>query len=302
MSWRVVHVTNVDQMSLHLDSLKVKRGDDELKIPLSDIFSIIIEDLTCKLTGRLIVELSKHNILVLLCGQEHLPETQLLPVSGHFGQHKRMRQQLKWSEDKKGVLWKKIVSQKIFNQVKVMERQKIEQPRINRLLNLMSEVEDFDYTNCEAQAAKIYFNSFFDDHFYRSNTQIIENAALNYGYSIFHAAIARTIVAKGLIPGIGIFHRGERNPFNLASDIIEPFRPIVDAFVLERPPEEFLTKEYRLNLINLLHSRISIDGKLQTVIRAIDIFVGSIVDYFSAEKGDKKLKLPGTHKLVFHEL
>ncbi|QQK78954.1 type II CRISPR-associated endonuclease Cas1 [Salicibibacter cibi] len=299
MSWRVVHVTNVDQMSLHLDSLKVKRGDDELKIPLADIFSVVIEDLTCKLTGRLIVELSKHNILVLVCGQDHLPETQLLPVTGHFGQHKRMTRQLEWDDDKKGELWKKIVGQKIFNQTRIMERAKVEQPRINRLLNLLSEIEPFDRTNCEAQAAKIYFNSFFGEDYNRSNREIIENSALNYGYSILHSAIGRTILAKGLLPSIGIFHRGERNPFNLASDIIEPFRPIVDAYVIEQPPDEFLTKQYRLNLINLLHSRISIDGKLQTVIRAIDIFVGSIIEYFDT---GNQIKSPNAKKIAFHEL
>ncbi|GEL07761.1 type II CRISPR-associated endonuclease Cas1 [Salisediminibacterium halotolerans] len=302
MSWRVVHITNVEQMSLHLDSLKIKRGDEELKIPLADIFSVIIEDLTCKLTSRLMVELSKNNILVLICGQQHLPESQILPISGHFGQHKRMIQQLNWNEDQQAELWGKIIGQKIYNQARVMERNQIEQQRVNRMYNLISEIQPWDQENCEAQAARLYFNSFWEGEFSRNDPDKIENAALNYGYAIFHAALGRTITAKGLLPGLGIFHKGERNPFNLASDLIEPLRPIVDAFVLDNPPEDYLTKEYRLQLINLLHARVMIDGKLQTVIRTIDIYLGSIIEYFDTGGKLEKLKIPNTHKMKLYEL
>ncbi len=302
MSWRVVHITRIDQLSLHLNSLKVKRGDDELKIPLSDIFSVVIEDLSCKITSRLIIELVNHNILVMFCGPKHLPEAQLMPMSGHHGQHKRIMRQLEWDEGKKGRLWKTIVSQKIFNQSRVLDRLNVEQDRINRLLMLASEVEDHDTKNTEAQAARLYFHSVFDDSYQRSDDSIVENAALNYGYAVVNAAVARTISAKGLLPSVGIHHKGERNPFNLASDFIEPFRPVVDAFVMSYPPEEYLTKSYRLQLINLLHCKVLINGKMQTVIRAIDIFIGSVIDYFDENWAAEKIHLPNTHKLQFHEL
>ena len=302
MSWRIIHITNVEQMSLHQDSLKVKRGDDELKIPLGDIFSIIIEDLTAKMTGRLMVELSKKNILVLLCGQKHLPEAQLLPISGHFGQMKRIRQQINWDEEKKGDVWKTIIEKKIFNQIKVMTRVRVDQQRINMVLNLLSEVDHFDASNCEARAAKIYFNSLFEFDFNRGNDQLLENAALDYGYTILNSAIARTVAAKGLIPSIGIFHKGERNHYNLASDLIEPFRPVVDLFVRESPPEDMLTYDYRMKLINLMHARILIDGKLQTMIRAIDVFTGSIIDYFDNKIKTDQIKLPDISRIAFHEL
>ena len=302
MSWRIIHVSNVEQMSLHQDSLKVKKGDQELKVPLSDIFSIIIEDLTAKLTGRLMVELSKKNIMVLICGQKHLPEAQLLPVNGHFGQMKRIRQQINWSEEGKGVVWKRIIEKKIFNQVKVMEKVRVDQQRINMVLNLLPEVSEYDRSNCEARAAKIYFNSLFMFDFNRGNASLIENAALDYGYTIMNAAVARTVSAKGLIPSIGIFHKGERNHYNLASDLIEPFRPIVDLFVRQYPPEDMLTYDYRMKLINLMHARVMIDGKLQTVIRAIDIFTGSLIDYFEKKIKAEELKLPDISRVSFHEL
>ncbi len=300
MAWRIVYVTDVDELSLNMNSLKVKKGDFDLKIPLSDIFAVVIEDLTVRVSTRLLVELSNYNILVVICNQKHLPECYIQPISGHYGQYSQMQNQLSWKKDDKEKLWQKIVRQKILNQAKVMEIMMAEYHRIEKLYYLGMNVEINDPRNHEAQAARIYFNSFYED-FNRDDEEIIENAALNYGYTILHSAIARTIVAKGLIPALGIRHIGVRNHFNLASDFIEPFRPIVDLFVLKNPPGPFLTKEYRLHLINIMHARIYIDGKQQTLIRAIEIMIQSIIDYFS--EGDiNKLKLPNLERYQFYEL
>ncbi|WP_163970589.1 type II CRISPR-associated endonuclease Cas1 [Oceanobacillus halotolerans] len=300
MSWRVIHVSNVDQMSLQLDNLRVMQGDIDVKIPLRDIFAIVVEDLTCKLTSRLMVELSKNNILVLLCNQQFLPECVIHPVSGHFGQHRQMMKQLKWSEDRKQKLWQFIIKQKVHNQMLVMKRQLVEVHRVEKMAELTTSIEPGDNNNVEGQAARVYFNSFFGDGYTRSNQNFIENAALNYGYAIFHSAIARTVVAKGLIPGIGIHHKGDRNPHNLASDIIEPFRPIVDYFVIRYPPDGYLTKEYRINLINLLHSKVMVDRKSQTVIRAIELCLNSLFEFFETGKLER-LQLPNLEKLKLYE-
>ncbi len=300
VSWRVIHVSNVDQMSLQLDNLRVMQGDIDVKIPLRDIFAIVVEDLTCKLTSRLMVELSKNNILVLLCNQQFLPECVIHPVSGHFGQHRQMMKQLKWSEDRKQKLWQFIIKQKVHNQMLVMKRQLVEVHRVEKMAELTTSIEPGDNNNVEGQAARVYFNSFFGDGYTRSNQNFIENAALNYGYAIFHSAIARTVVAKGLIPGIGIHHKGDRNPHNLASDIIEPFRPIVDYFVIRYPPDGYLTKEYRINLINLLHSKVMVDRKSQTVIRAIELCLNSLFEFFETGKLER-LQLPNLEKLKLYE-
>ncbi|MFB1050139.1 type II CRISPR-associated endonuclease Cas1 [Paraliobacillus sp. JSM ZJ581] len=300
MGWRVIHVTNVDQLSLQLDNLRVKKSDQELKIPLRDIFALVIEDLTCKLTSRLMIELSKNNVLVLLCNQKYLPECMIQPVSGHALHHRQMMRQLKWTEEKKQTMWQYIIKQKITNQAIVMRKNVVESHRSDKLIKLIGMVEPGDIHNMEGQAARIYFNSFFDEAYSRSNPNYIENAALNYGYAIIHSAIARTVVAKGLISGIGIHHKGERNPHNLASDIIEPFRPIIDHYVIKHPPEDYLTKKYRIELINLLHAKVQIDQKMQTVIRAIEIAVDSIIEFFNTGEYEK-IKLPNINKLSLHE-
>ncbi|MCE5035433.1 type II CRISPR-associated endonuclease Cas1 [Staphylococcus haemolyticus] len=300
MSWRIVYITEVNHMSLNLNSLKIKKGDLETKIPLADIFALVIEDLTVTLTSRLLIELSDYNILVIFCNQKHLPECTLQPISGHFNQYTQMKAQLTWDVARKSELWRVIVKQKIQNQIECMKYMHIDTMRIKKMTELKHSVLLYDRNNIECQAAKYYFNSFFED-FTRDNDALIENAVLNYGYTILNSAIARTIVAKGLIPAIGIHHIGGRNHFNLASDLIEPFRALVDLFLLKHPPEDYLTKAYRLKIINLLHARIEIDGKMQTVIRAIDIMVQSIIEYF--KDGDiKSLKFPSLSKYTFYEL
>ncbi|UXS67991.1 type II CRISPR-associated endonuclease Cas1 [Staphylococcus chromogenes] len=300
MSWRIVYASDVSKMSLNLNSLKVTKGDLEVKIPLSDIFAVVIEDLTVTLTARLLVELSDYNILVILCNQKHLPECMLQPISGHFSQYGQMKEQLSWDQAQKDELWKRLVQQKIGNQIECMRHVQVEPMRIEKMQQLQASVKLFDRENIEGQAAKYYFNSFFTE-FTRDNDDLLENAVLNYGYTILNSAIARTIVAKGLIPAIGIHHIGGRNHFNLASDLIEPFRPLVDLFLLKHPPEDFMTKSYRLNLVNLLHARIEIDGKMQTVIRAIDIMIQSMIEYFREGRIDL-LKFPNLYKYEFYEL
>ncbi|WP_411954624.1 type II CRISPR-associated endonuclease Cas1 [Alkalibacillus sp. S2W] len=300
MGWRVVHVSQVDQLSLHLDNLRVYQGDLDVTVPLNDIFAVVIEDLSCKLSSRLMVELSKHNILVLLCNQQYLPECFIQPVSGHFGQYKQMMKQLNWSDEVKDIIWSGIIKQKVENQKVIMRKHVVEPHRIEKLDNLQQSIVAGDEHNIEGQAARIYFNSFFDEQYTRDNDDYIENAALNYGYTIIHSAIARTIVAKGLIPGLGIHHIGERNPHNLASDLIEPFRPIVDHYVIKHPPEGYLTKDYRIQLINLLHAKVQTDQKQHTIIRSIELFVNSLFDAFETGES-QKLKLPDVNKLSFHE-
>ena len=246
------------------------------------------------------IELSKYNILVVFCNQQHLPECMVHPINGHFNQYGQMKEQLQWSEQNKGELWKHILVQKIQNQIQCMKHVGVLDERIIKMKELQTLVTSRDEMNIEGQAAKYYFNTFFED-FRRDDEFLIENIVLNFGYTILNSAIARTIVAKGLIPALGIHHIGARNHFNLASDIIEVFRPLVDLYLLKHPPEEeYMTKAYRLELVNLMHARVQIDGKQHTVIRAIEIMVQSIIEYFRTGRYET-LKLPNIKQYSFYE-
>lgn len=300
MTWRIVYVSEVDRLSLNLNSLKVVKGDREVKIPIGDIFAVVVEDLTVTITARLLVELSDNNVLVIFCDQNHLPECIMQPISGHFSQYTQIKEQIDWSEERKANLWKQILFRKIKNQCSCMRHSQVDNKRLQKMEELAAAIELYDQQNIEGQAARYYFNSFFEN-FTRGDDNLIENAVLNYGYTVINAAIARTVVAKGLIPAVGIHHIGGRNKFNLASDLIEPFRPLVDLYLLQYPPQEYLTREYRLALVNLLHARVEIDGKMQTVIRAIEIMIQSVIDYFRTGE-IAIIKLPKLKRYEFYEL
>lgn len=300
VTWRIVYVSEVDRLSLNLNSLKVVKGDREVKIPIGDIFAVVVEDLTVTITARLLVELSDNNVLVIFCNQNHLPECIMQPISGHFSQYTQIKEQIDWSEERKANLWKQILFRKIKNQCSCMRHSQVDNNRLQKMEELAAAIELYDQQNIEGQAARYYFNSFFEN-FTRGDDNLIENAVLNYGYTVMNAAIARTVVAKGLIPAVGIHHIGGRNKFNLASDLIEPFRPLVDLYLLQYPPQEYLTREYRLALVNLLHARVEIDGKMQTVIRAIEIMIQSVIDYFRTGE-IAIIKLPKLKRYEFYEL
>ncbi len=222
------------------------------------------------------------------------------PINGHFNQYGQMKEQLQWSEERKAELWKYILIQKIQNQIQCMKHFEVHEERIIKMKTLQTMVSPRDEMNIEGQAAKYYFNTFFKN-FRRDDDFLIENMVLNFGYTILNSAIARTIVAKGLIPALGIHHNGARNHFNLASDIIEVFRPLVDLYLLKHPPKvEYMTKEYRLELINLMHARVQIDGQQNTVIRAIEIMIQSIIEYFRTGRYET-LKLPNIKQYSFYK-
>ena len=140
----------------------------------------------------------------------------------------------------------------------------------------IDEVEFKDSTNREGHAAKVYFNAMFGKDFSRSDDSNI-NAALNYGYSILLSSINRQVVSNGYLTQIGIFHDNMFNQFNLSSDLIEPWRSVVDDKVYNSVKKVF-DQEQKIELINLLNDFVNIDNKETRINQAIDIYVRSVFD------------------------
>src|SRR5699024_887739 len=223
---------------------------------LSGILAIVWVGLTTTITSRVMLEITKYSIFVFFCNQHHLPECLIPLINGNFVQYGIMKEKLRRVVEYIAELLKYIVILKIQNQIQCMKHFEVHEERRIKMKTLKTMVSPRDEMNIEGEAAKYYFNTFFKN-FRRDDDFLIENMVLNFGYTILNSAIARTIVAKGLIPALGIHHNGARNHFNLASDIIEVFRPLVDLYLLKHPPKvEYMTKEYRLELINLMHARV----------------------------------------------
>lgn len=166
------------------------------------------------------------------------------------------------------------MAEKIRKQKELLEYQGKEE---SKLLDFyLQEIKWNDETNREGHAAKVYFNALFGLDFTRT-TDCPVNAALNYGYSIILSAFTREITANGYITQLGLFHDNMFNQFNLASDLMEPFRVLVDKEVLEMKFEEFEVDEKR-RLVNILNHEVVIDGKIQYVNNAVKIYCKSVFD------------------------
>ena len=273
MSWRIVVISKRSKLDLQLGMLVV-RSDEITKIVLSEISMIIIESTAVSLTTSLIAELSKRKIKVVFCDEKRNPSCELISYYGSHDTSNKVRKQIAWKENTKGAIWTEIVTEKIRKQKELLSlngRQESEQ-----LASYIKEIEFGDKTNREGHAAKVYFNAIFGKDFTRTEDNCI-NAALNYGYSIILSAFTREITANGYITQLGIFHDNMFNQFNLASDLMEPFRVLVDKEVLDMNPGKFEHDE-KMQLVNVLNQEVQIDGKMQYVNNAVKIYCKSIFD------------------------
>lgn len=228
-------------------------------------------------------ELAENGIALHVCGRTHLPNGVLVPYSGHFRQAGIADRQLGISEPQRRRLWREIVRRKIENQAECLDL--LEKNGGDRIRKMSAIVKSGDPDNLEGTAAGFYFSSLFGEDFSRRREDKT-NALLNYGYAIVRGALARSVAAQGLLPMFGIFHRSERNPFNLVDDLIEPYRPVVDLIVCseEWEDDEDLRPSEKKRLVEILHRDVRINGERRTVSASIEFFLDSLVAYF--EHGD----------------
>ncbi len=288
MAWRVIGITNPAQLSTKDNQLVIKQ-DETVTLPIEDIDSLILDSYGITITANLITELSSSGTTVVICDDKHLPASVLLPYSQHSRQAKVSRLQLAMSQPLKKQLWQRIIIQKITNQATVLDTFHHDS---KALRDIATTVKSGDPTNREAQAARLYFSFLLDDATRRK--PIWHNAALNYGYAMLRSHIARHIAARGLVASQGVFHRSELNSYNLADDIIEPYRAIVDEYILSHvapfhvgEQDATLAKEDRQKIVDILNYSVIIDDKKFTAKHAIERTVESFVQ--AIEAGDATL-------------
>lgn len=273
MSWRIVVISKRAKLDYQLGYLVV-RNESVTKIHLGEISTLLIESTAVSITTSLLAELTKKKIKVIFCDEKRNPSSELV---GYYGSHdtsSKVRNQIQWSRNSKDAVWTEIVTEKIRKQKKLLEYQGKEESKL--LDSYLQEIKWNDETNREGHAAKVYFNALFGLDFTRT-TDCPVNSALNYGYSIILSAFTREITANGYITQLGLFHDNMFNQFNLASDLMEPFRVLVDKEVLEMKFEEFEVDEKR-RLVNILNHEVVIDGKVQYVNNAVKIYCKSVFD------------------------
>lgn len=237
MGWRTIVVNSHSKLAYKNNHLVYKTSTQNELIHLSEIDVLLLETTDILITTMLIKRLVDENILILFCDDKRLPIGKLLPFYGRHDSSLQLGRQINWTLERKGIVWTEIISQKILNQ----HRHLVDlgfQEKADALMSLHSGLEIFDPSNREGHAARIYFNTLFGNSFSRDNENDI-NAGLNYGYTLLMSIFAREIVKCGCMTQFGLKHANQFNDFNLASDLMEPFRPIVDRIIYENRDADF---------------------------------------------------------------
>lgn len=274
MSWRTVVISSRCKLDMKMGYMVV-RGEETRRIFLDEIAILLIENPAVSLTGCLLEALVERKVRVIFCDARRSPMAELAPYHGSHDSARKLRLQLGWTETAKAELWRVIIAEKIAQQAALLaERRKTREAQL--LESYLPQIEPQDRTNREGPAAKVYFNALFGMDFSRRVDTPI-NAALNYGYSLLLSAFNREVAACGYLTQLGLHHDNVFNPFNLSSDLMEPFRVLIDRRVLELEFTE-LDKTVRLALIGVLNDEVQIRGSVQTVANAIGIYVKSMFD------------------------
>jgi len=278
--FRVVVIRSTSKLDYRFGRMVVRTQDKKQEIHLDEISVLIIEDISVSLTAYLLNELNKHQVKVVFCDENHNPASELVNLYGSHDTSKKIAQQIDWAPDNKALVWQIIVSQKIENQAALLE-QTGKPDKANMLRTYAETVTSGDSTNREGMAAKVYFTALFGSQYKRDDDNNIKNSFLNYGYTMINAVFNREVIASGYLTQLGIWHRGGQNPFNLSSDLMESFRPIIDGWVYHHDYQEFDWAS-KLQIIDLLNQKVRINEAEQTVINSIEIYTKSILNAVSS--------------------
>lgn len=292
---RTLYFGNPAYLKTANEQLVIEMHDSgETKIvPIEDIGLLILDHQQITITQALIAKLLANNTAVITCDHTHHPTGMMLNLDGNSLQSMKYQAQVEASLPLKKHLWQQTVTVKIQNQAALLAIQREEN---KYLLNLSIIVKSGDPDNCEAQAAAYYWKHIFPDflEFRRERYGLPPNNLLNYGYAILRAIVARSLVASGLLPTLGIHHRNQYNSYCLADDIMEPYRPYVDLVVCQiiRGNGRFLemTPNMKKALLGVPAMDVQMDGQKSPLMNAVQRTTASLAKCFEGKS--RKLLYP----------
>jgi len=259
-------------------------GQEQGRIALDDICAVIVHAHGVTWTTSLAVELARRGAIIVLCAANHAPVALISPIDGHHAQAAKMRAQWDAPRPLMKQLWRQNVVAKIEMQASLLFARG--RPEGNALAMMARRVRSGDAGNLEAQAARRYWPALMGTDFRRDQDADGANALLNYGYTIMRSCVARSIVAAGLHPTIGLHHHNRLNGFALADDLVEPFRPLVDNLVQRMADEgvDSVTSEAKLRLARLIGHDVRIGGNISPVSVASQRMAQSLARSFEDRK------------------
>lgn len=283
---------NKSSLTTKYEQLVVKTAEREATIPIEDIGFIVIENQESYISIPTISKLTDNNVSVIFCDEKHMPKSMLLNLDSHHIQQELFRNQINASEPLKKQLWQQTVKAKIENQsahLKLLGKNK------TPLDYYASKVLSGDTDNREGAAAAFYWKHFFEFDFKRERYGDHPNLYLNYGYIVLRAAVARALAGSGLLTTLGIHHHNKYNAFCLADDIMEPFRPLVDAKVIEimkNYDEQDLITPIKAELLKILTDTVYFENKKSPLMVGLSTTASSLQQCFMGK----------TRKIIYPKL
>ena len=289
MVWRSVMISKPAKLKREHFSLAIEQEATAF-VPFEDIAVVVLNHREITLTHSVLSACAEYGISLFATGDNHQPSGVFLPFLQHSRATRMLRLQLDLPKPIAKQTWAAIVRSKINNQAECLKLAGADGD--GRLESYARRIRSGDSENLEGQAAAFYFPKLFDANFHRSQDRWT-NAALNYGYAVLRGTIARGLVAHGLLPSLGLFHASEQNAFNLADDLIEPFRPLVDLFVATQTSRDDseLQPTDKVALVALLNTDIGMPRGVMSALSAIEQTVESLVRIYDGG-GASVLELP----------
>jgi len=282
---RTLFFENPAYLSTQNDQLVIKivASNTKRTIPIEDIGMIILENQQITITNGLIEKLTYQNAAIVSCNQQHLPLSLVSPLSGHSEYNERLRFQLEASIPLQKNLWQQTIVSKITNQANLLGRLNKQNDKLRKW---SKQVLSGDDSNKEANAAAFYWGHIFDlPDFYRGQKGIPPNNLLNYGYAILRATCARSLIGSGMLPALGIHHANKYNPYCLADDIMEPYRPFVDEVVVALVDQSEnineLTRAIKQQLLVIPAIDVTIEGKKSPLLVAMSRTTHSLFECYA---------------------
>ncbi len=299
MTWRSVVISRPAKLKRDHYSLAIEQ-EQTACVPFEDIAVIVLNHREITLTHPVLSACGEYGISLFATGDTHHPSGVFIPFLPHSRATRWLRLQLDLPRPVAKQTWAAIVRKKISNQAAVLRI--AGRDGADRLDSYARRVRSGDSDNLEGQAAYFHFTQLFGKDFRRDHERFT-NAALDYGYAVLRGTIARGLVAHGLMPSIGLFHASEQNAFNLADDVIEPFRPLVDLFVYRMvpQPDDELHPEDKVALVGLLNVDVGMPRGKMSVLSAIEHMIESLARIYDGGN-ETLLEMPSIIGLEQHWL
>lgn len=297
MVWRSVVINQPARLKREHFALVIEQKESA-RVPFEDIAVIVLNNREITLTHPVLSACAEYGIGLFSTGDNHQPNGVFMPFLPHSRATRMQRLQLALDKPTTKRAWARIVQIKIQNQARCM--QLLDVQGADRLASYARRMRSGDAGNLEAQASAYYFPQVFGRRFHRSQNNWV-NAALDYGYAVMRGACARALVAHGMLPSFGLFHSSEQNAFNLADDLIEPYRPIVDLHVAQHPPKDQcdLLPHDKAGLVSLLNVDVAMPRGTMTVLASIEQAAESLARLYDGGN-EQLLELPSLLKLQQH--